>query len=79
MQKCEKAQLRTVRLSEVETLRAEGYEPIAGGDAAKANSDYFMVMVKRGSDGAPDRIRILCPSFLRGGLGVSGTKVGFSY
>lgn len=54
--------------SEMEEWKNQGYVPLESGDAGKANSDYFMIMVKDDQSGLRS-IKILCPSFLRGPLG----------
>lgn len=64
----QKTQLRAITLSEFDRLRQSGYEPLDSGDASRANSDYFQIMVRRNATGNSD-IRILCPTFLRGPLG----------
>jgi len=66
-----------IKLSEVERLRKAGYIPLENCDAAKANSDYLLVMVKRNA-GVCD-VKILCPTFLRGPLGVGKVTGSFSY
>jgi hypothetical protein len=70
---------KTIKLSDVERLKREGYTPLADCDAAKANSDYFLVMVKRTGPGADMRVQILCPTFLRGPLGFNSSGGGVSY
>lgn len=67
-----------IKLSEVERLSQSGYEPLTMCDASKANSDWFLVLVKRHKDGTRD-YKILCPTFLRGPLGFAGVKGAVSY
>ena len=69
--------LKLIPVSEVARLKKSGYEPLAAGDASQANCDYFMVFVKK-SDSGQD-IRIVCPTFLRGSLGISEIRGGLSY
>lgn len=58
--------LKTITLSELQRYLDAGYTPVTGCDAAQANSDYFMVL-RRENGG----VEILCPTFLRGGLGIA--------
>jgi hypothetical protein len=67
MRKLKDAKLRTITLSEIESLRDQGYRPLDAGDASMANSDYLMVMVS--IEAGKRRVKIVCPSFLRGPLG----------
>lgn len=69
----------TITLSEIERLKSQGYTPLADCDAAKANSDYFMVMVRRSGSGTEMRVEIVCPTFLRGPLGFTSSGGGVSY
>ena len=69
---------KAIKLSEIESLKAQGYELFRNGDAGKANSDYFAIMEKVAADGSRS-IRILCPTFLRGSLGFSKVTGGVSY
>lgn len=74
MRKLKNAELLTIPLSEIEALKEQGYVPLEYGDASKANSDYFMVMIRRHEKKTDelqrdDDIEIVCPSFLRGPLG----------
>lgn len=64
-------QPKSISLSDVEILKESGFEIINGGDAAKANSDYFLVMQRRNQEGKVDSTVILCPSYLRGPLTIS--------
>ena len=68
----------TIKPSEIFALHGQGYTRVCTGDAAKANSDYFM-MFERDNDDGTKSIRILCPSFLRGSLGFAKVKGGISY
>ena len=68
---------KLIPISQVRALEESGYKPLAGGDASKANSDYFMVFVRDTKDGRDTQI--LCPSFLRGSLGISDSGKSFSY
>lgn len=77
MRKCKGAALRQIPLSDIESLKEAGYVPLEHGDASKANSDYFVVMVKDKPDGGRD-VEIVCPSFLHGPLGLQITG-GISY
>ena len=76
MRPLKNAQLRPILPSQIEKMKSEGYEPIQGGDASMANSDYFMVFVRGAGDNR--MVEILCPSFLRGGLGFNA-RGGISY
>ena len=68
-----------ITLSEFESLKEQGYEPLGGGDASRANSDYFLVMIrKREVGGTGADVQIVCPTFLRGPLGCT-VLGGFSY
>lgn len=68
-----------ITLSEFENLREQGYEPLGGGDASRANCDYFLVMVRKGKEAADVMdVCIVCPTFLRGPLGCT-VRGGFSY
>ena len=66
-----------IKISVVDRLSMQGYSLLKGCDAAKANSDYFAIMVRHRDDGGSD-IQILCPTFLRGALGFS-IDGGISY
>lgn len=67
-----------ITLSEFEHLKEQGYEPLGGGDASRANSDYFLVMVRKDESGGGCNVQIVCPTFLRGPLGCT-VRGGFSY
>jgi hypothetical protein len=69
---------KTIKLSEIQALKDQGYELIRGIDAAKANSDHFAIMEKVAGDGTRS-IRILCPTFLRGSIGFAKVSGGISY
>lgn len=69
---------KTIRPSEIDALRAQGYIKVCTGDASKANSDFFMMMERDNDDGTKS-IRILCPSFLRGSIGFAKVKGAISY
>lgn len=73
-----KNELKPILLSQIATLKEAGFELIQGGDAAKANGDYFAIFERRNSNGISD-YRILCPTFLRGNLGISQVRGGLSY
>lgn len=84
MRQLKDAALRPITLSEIERLKEAGYQPLAAGDASKANSDYFMVMVRERTDatatnGMTREVVIVCPSFLRGTLSMSKVQGGFGY
>lgn len=57
-----------IRPHEIEDWKRQGYVPLEAGDAGKANSDYFAIMVRDNQDGTRS-VEIVCPSFLRGPLG----------
>lgn len=59
--------IKNITISELDSLKDRGFELLSGCDAGKANSDGFAVMVKR-SEGKPDEVAIVCPTFLRGPL-----------
>lgn len=69
---------KTIKLSEFESLKSQGYELVRGGDISKANSDYFAIMEKVAADGSRS-IKILCPTFLRGSIGFAKVNGGISY
>jgi hypothetical protein len=77
MRELKNAKLTTLTLSEIERLKADGWVPLAVGDASKANSDYFAVMV-RDRNGARD-VMIVCPSFLRGPLSMMSVHGNICY
>jgi len=66
-----------VRLSDVQRARLNGFSPLEAGDAAKANSDHFQILVRE-TDGRRE-IQIHCPTFLRGPLGFNLAPGGISY
>ena len=66
---------RLIPASEIESLREQGYELFAGGDAAQANSDYFMVMINRKKN--PPHVAIVCPTFLRGPIGICEGQISY--
>jgi hypothetical protein len=68
----------SIKLSEIKELQDQGYKIVEGGDASKANSDYFVILERRHDDGTRT-IRILCPTFLRGGIGFAKVSGGISY
>lgn len=68
MRKIKSPALRPILLSDIEELKQQGYKPLEAGDASKANSDYFMVMIRE-KEGGGVYVDIVCPSFLRGSLG----------
>lgn len=78
MSKTIAANLRSIKLSEIEALKESGYELLSGGDASKANGDYFAIMIRHNNDGGHD-VKIVCPTFLRGPLGITNNGRGFSY
>lgn len=67
-----------IKISEIESLKSQGYEIIRGGDISKANGDYFVIMERKSGDGTKS-VRILCPSFLRGSIGIHGVSGSISY
>lgn len=71
-------EIKAVSWTQVEHYRKSGYLVLEDGDAAKANSDSFIVMVRKGEDGKRKDFMVLCPTFLRGPLGFS-TNSGVSY
>ena len=76
MRQLKEPKLQPILLSEIAALERQGYVPLDGGDASRANNDYFMVMVCKRED--CDNVKIVCPSFLRGPLGCH-VRGGFSY
>lgn len=60
---------------DVEMMKEAGYEFFGGGDAEKATSEGFVLMRRR--NGADFEWVVLCPTFLRGPLGLA--KNGASY
>ena len=69
---------KVIKPSEIDALHAAGYTRVCTGDAAKANSDFFMIFERSLGDGSRS-IRILCPTFLRGQLGFSQVRGGIGY
>ena len=70
-------EIKVIPLSVVKRLEDSGYARLASGDATKANSDYFMVFERIAGDGRD--MCIVCPSFLRGPLGISASGKSISY
>lgn len=66
------AKLKAITLSAIREMEEHGFRPLEGGDASRANSDYLMIMEQR-NDKGERRIKIVCPSFLRGPLGFTVT------
>jgi hypothetical protein len=53
-------------------MTENGLLPRAGGDASKANGEFFKVLM----DEPRKKLCILCPTFLRGPLSVSCERIG---
>lgn len=70
-------QIKPLLLSQIKALQEQGYELLRGGDAQKANSDFFAVMVR--TEGSTRSIKIVCPTFLRGPLGIDQNCRSISY
>jgi hypothetical protein len=68
--------IRTIKISEIENLKRQGYVVLEGGDAAKANSDGFHILIRE-REGKPMDIAILCPTYLRGPLWIRNGSVSY--
>ena len=67
-------EVRPIHLSDIDRLKRDGFEIVQGTDAAKANSDFFVIMTKRDADNMM-QVKIVCPTFLRGPLSIGRAVV----
>jgi hypothetical protein len=70
--------VKTITLSEVKQLEDAGWTVFRGGDAAKANSDHFLVMVRKRESAKSERdVMVFCPTFLRGPLYITDGSIAY--